>query len=469
VSTTHPPSRNQWLLVAGAGLAIFMAMLDASVVNVALPTITDAFDVRPEATQWVVLAYLLAMVALVLPFGRWLDVVDKRDATVLALGGFALTSALAATAPNLAWLLIARAAQGGFAALMLAVVPVLATTAVSPEARGRAMGIVATIGPLGAVSGPAVGGLLLSTLGWRSIFFVNLPLSAIGIAVMIATLPREGRLRAPGRDWLVEASLLGGAVLAILLGLTFGASDDATWFVLAGVAIPLLIAWTRLRASAQLLSLFSMPQVGLPLAALTALAAASAVIQFLSPFFLERVIGASPATVGLTVLAFPLAMAVFGPLGGAVADRLGARATALAGALVLTTGIGLAAPLAATWQPIDLAWRLGLAGCGMGLFVGPNQAAIMAATPRPLLGSAGGASGLSRGLGFALGPAASTVAWTLADYHVSGMRVGFGLAVVAGAIAAWAVAAAALGERVRARGTDDGSPAAARGATPAGG
>jgi hypothetical protein len=105
----------------------------------------------------------------------------------------------------------------------------------------------------------------------------------------------------------------------------------------------------------------------------------------------------------------------------------------------------------------------------MGLFVGPNQAAIMAATPRPLLGSAGGASGLSRGLGFALGPAASTLAWTLADYHVSGMRVGFGLAVVAGALAAWAVAAAALGERVRARGTDDGSPAAARGATPAGG
>ena len=331
------------------------------------------------------------------------------------------------------------------------------------------MGIVATIGPLGAVSGPAVGGFLLSTLGWRSIFFVNLPLSAIGIAVIIATLPREGRLRAPGRDWLVEASLLGGAVLAILLGLTFGASDDATWFVLVAVAIPLLIAWTRLRASEQLLSLVSMPQVGLPLAALTALAAASAVIQFLSPFFLERVIDASPATVGLTVLAFPLAMAVFGPLGGAVADRIGARATALAGALVLTTGIGLAAPLAATWQPIDLAWRLGLAGCGMGLFVGPNQAAIMAATPRPLLGSAGGASGLSRGLGFALGPATATVAWTLADYHVSGMRVGFGLAVVAGALAAWAVAAAALGERVRARGTDDGSPAAARGATPAGG
>src|SRR4029450_4808630 len=142
-----------------------MAMLDASVVNVALPTITDAFDVRPAATQWVVLAYLLAMVALVLPFGRWLDGVDKRDATVLALAGFALTSALAATAPNLAWLLIARAAQGGFAALMLAVVPVLATTAVSPEARGRAMGIVATIGPLGAVSGPAVGGFLPGPLG----------------------------------------------------------------------------------------------------------------------------------------------------------------------------------------------------------------------------------------------------------------------------------------------------------------
>jgi MFS family permease len=423
-----------------------MAMLDASVVNVALPTITDAFGARPAATQWVVLAYLLAMVALVLPFGRWLDAVDKRDATVLALAGFALTSALAATAPNLAWLLCARAAQGAFAALMLAVVPVLATTAVPAEVRGRAMGAVATIGPLGGVSGPAVGGVLLSALGWRSIFFVNLPLSAAGIAVIVATLPREGRLRAPGREWLVEASLLGGAVLAILLALTFGGSDDAKWFMLAAVAIPLVVAWARRRASGQLRSLLAVPQVGLPLAALTALAAASAVVQFLSPFFLQRVIGASPETVGLTVLAFPLAMALFGPLGGAVADRLGARVAALAGALVLTTGIGLAVPLDATWQPIDLAWRLALAGCGMGLFVGPNQAAIMAATPRALLGSAGGASGLSRGLGFALGPATATVAWTLAGYHVSGMRVGFGLAAAAGALAALAAAAVALGE-----------------------
>jgi MFS family permease len=132
------------------------------------------------------------------------------------------------------------------------------------------------------------------------------------------------------------------------------------------------------------------------------------------------------------------------------------------GALVLTSGIGLAAPLAATWQPIDLAWRLALAGCGMGLFVGPNQAAIMAATPRHLLGSAGGASGLSRGLGFALGPATATVAWTLTDYHVSGMRVGFGLAAVTGAIAVWAVATAALGERRRARRTNDTTPAATR-------
>ena len=447
MSASNSSSDSRWLLVAGAGLAIFMAMLDASVVNVALPTITDAFDVRPTATQWVVLAYLLAMVALVLPFGRWLDVVDKRDATVLALAGFAVTSTLAATAPNLAWLLIARAAQGGFAALMLAVVPVLATTAVSPDARGRAMGIVATIGPLGAVSGPAVGGFLLGALGWRSIFFVNVPLSAAGIAVVAATLPREGRLRVPGRDWLVEASLLGGAVLAVLLGLTLGASNDAAWFLLAAVAIPLLIAWTRLRVSEQLRSLLSVPQVGLPLAALTSLAAASAVIQFLSPFFLTRVIDASPATVGLTVLAFPLAMAIFGPLGGAVADRVGARATALAGVLVLTTGIGLAAPLAATWQPIDLAWRLALAGSGLGLFVGPNQAAIMGATPRALLGSAGGASGLARGLGFALGAATATVAWTLADYHVSGMRVGFALAAIASATGAWAVATAALAER----------------------
>jgi MFS family permease len=434
-------SLNRWPVVVAAGLAIFMAMLDASIVNVALPTITGGFDARPAAAQWVVLGYLLAMVALVVPCGRWLDGVDRRGAAVLGLTGFALTSALAAAASNLAWLVGARVVQGAFAALLLALVPVLVTTAVAPKARGRAMGIVATIGPLGAVSGPALGGFLLDAFGWPSIFLVNLPLSAIAIALMLRTLPREGRLRAPSRDWAVEVALLGGAVFAVLLGLTLAATDAFAWLVLLAVALPPLAAWSRLRASEPLRDLLATPQVGLPLAALTSVAAAGAVVQFLSPFYLERVVGASPATVGLTVLAFPLAMAVFGPIGGLIADRLGHRPTALGGALVLTAGILLAAPLASSWGPIDLSWRLALAGAGMGLFVGPNQAAIMAATPRYLLGSAGGASGLSRGLGFALGPAVASVAWTLAGYHADGMRAGFGLAAGAGALAALSVAA----------------------------
>src|SRR5262250_2738990 len=125
-------TRNHWLVVVAAGLAVFMATVDASIVNLALPAIGADFAASPGQTEWIVLGYLLPMTALILPAGRWLDSVGRRPAMMLAVGGFAAASAAAAASPALGALTAARVAQGAFGAMIAAQVPALVTQAVQP-------------------------------------------------------------------------------------------------------------------------------------------------------------------------------------------------------------------------------------------------------------------------------------------------------------------------------------------------
>lgn len=168
---------NDWCLVVVTGFVIFMAQLDATIVNVALPTIQQSFHTAAGVTEWVVLAYPLSLIALTLLAGRWLDDADRGKALIAAAAVFATASGAAAAAPGLAFLLFARVVQGAAAAALLAIAPVMAVDAVDDAAHGRALGVVSTLAPLGAMCGPVLGGLLLEHLGWRTIFLVNIPVA----------------------------------------------------------------------------------------------------------------------------------------------------------------------------------------------------------------------------------------------------------------------------------------------------
>ncbi|WBB50408.1 MFS transporter [Verrucosispora sp. WMMA2044] len=429
---------DQWWLVIAAGLAVFMASVDMSIVNVALPAIEQDFGIATSMTEWVVLAYLLPLAGLALPSGRWLDNVGRRPALVFSLAGFALASLAAGLAPDLTFLIGARLVQGTFGALLFSLVPALVTTAVRPQARGRAMGVITTLGPVGLISGPGLGGLLVDAMGWPWIFFVNLPVSVLVMAVGLRLLPAGAPLRAPDRRWFTEALLLSGAVAAVLLALSFTASEGVAWMLLALLAVPLFLLWLRLPTSAALKGLFRTPgEVGPHLALLLA-ATAIGTVFFISPFFLQQELGASPAAIGLTVLAFPAGMALMGPIGGFLGDWWGSRRTALVGTSLFTVGLVLLLPLDTSWGLGDLAWRLFLAGCGNGLFNAPNMAMAMTHAPQRLLATTGSSTNLSRTMGFALGPALATLMWSLSSYEIGGMR---GAMILAAVLSAFSVVA----------------------------
>ena len=417
----------RWWVIVAAGLAVFMASVDLSITNVALPTLGHFFAVPPDALEWVVLAYSLPAVALLLPLGRWVDTVALRGAFLLAVCGFAGASALCGLAPSLMWLVICRFLQGGFGALISALVLPLAASAISPEQRGRAMGIIGALGPLGAVVGPGLGGLLLAGLGWRSIFFVNVPVCLLAVLVGTRSILGPSHLTLPKRAWIVQAIVLTIAVLALFVALAQAAAEHPTYVavcILLAVALMATLVWGRLPESRAVTQVFATHPLALSVGALALFATVGGALNYLPPFFLQNGLHATPQAVGATVLVRGLVMGAIAPLGGYLADRWGTRLLSLLASLCVGAGLLSLLPLDTNWSLVDVAWRLSLLGLGMGLFSGPNQSAIMGFAPRQVMGTVSGLSGLGRNLGFALGPALATIAWTVSGSGPGGIRAG---------------------------------------------
>ncbi len=320
-------------------------------------------------------------------------------------------------------------AQGIFGAGLFVLMPVVAARAVRPETRGRAMSVPATLGPLGAIVGPAVGGLLLDAFGWRTIFLVKIPFCVLAFLLAKQYAPGGGTLRAPERRALADGGLAAIALTSVLLALTFG-GDDRRWLFLLAVAVVPFILWLRGPGAEPVRDLLRDPGPGRVTLAVLALAAAFGAMNYLVSLHLQRTDGISAAATGLTLLVFSAAMAVLGPVGGKLADRWGARRTAVTGAALTAAGLLLLLPLGTAWHPADVAWRLAIAGAGMGLYGGPAQLLVLTSAAPERMNTAGAVVQLGRSLGFALGPALATTAWALSGYGPN-VLAGLVLAAVA--------------------------------------
>jgi len=453
--------RTVWSAVVAVGIAVFMSSLDMTIVATTLPTIGRDFGAPPEAAQWVILAYNLPMIALMLPAGRWIEPVNRRITLVAAVAGFAAASAAAGAAGSLALLLTARAVQGVCGAMLAVAVLVIAGDVVHPSQRGRAMGLIATLGPLGSVAGPGLGGLLLAGPGWRWIFLINVPVCLVAIILALRSVPSRGGLRGLSATILAEAVTAGIAALALLLAFQRAAVEG--WssplvIALLVVALAAGLTWTHVPSSRPVAgALGRNSALSGQLFVLLASASSLGVGYFLTSFFLQGSLGMAAADAGVVLLALPLSIGAAAQLGGRAADRLGARIPAAVGSALILVGGVLLLPLQAEWTSPDVGLRLVVIGVGSGLLSGPNQAAILTAAPAALLGTVGGLSGLARTLGFALGPALATVLWSHGELTPDAMRPAFALMVV---LPALMLAAIFLTPTVVSQRADSDAPAA---------
>jgi len=385
--------------------------VDASIVNVVLPTLSTSFGASLAAVQWVPMAYLLASGGLVLVFGRLGDLRGHRRVFLGGLLAFVAASALCAAAPTIELLVAVRALQGVAAAAMMSVPLAILTATFPPAERGSAIGLFAASISVGLAVGPSLGGLLAATFGWRAAFLVNLPLGLLAFAFARRVLPevpvRAGRLDLPG------AAAALAALVSLLLFVNLAQRDGlaprtAPLLVVALASAALFLRRERRAAEPMVdLALFRSLPVALGTSAAVLSFMAQYVVVFLTPFLLSRLLGEGPGRVGLVLTAFPLAVLCVAPFAGALSDRVGSARPAAAGALVSALACVLLAAMPASAGLADVALRLALFGLGTGLFQSPNNSSVMGSAPKAHLGVVGSLLGTARTLGMVLGVAAA--------------------------------------------------------------
>jgi len=417
------PARPDWLrrrpqahyyVLATVCIGAFMGQLDASIVTVAFPTLQRVFRATVESTTWVGLSYLIVLVAAVTAVGRVSDMVGRKLLYTYGFVVFILGSALCAFAPSLISLDGFRVIQALGAAMLQANSVAIIYLAMPQERLGRGIGIQGAAQALGLALGPVVGGLLLAAGGWRLIFLVNVPAGIVGTVAAWVFLPRSRDLQARTPfDW-IGLGLFVPTIVTLLVAISFG--NHWGWTSALSIALFLVALATGVgfvsherRCREPMLDLSLLRRTPFATGVVSGLLAYGVLFgaMFAVPFFLERTRGANPGRVGLVLTVLPLALGCIAPVAGRLAEHIGTRPLTVVG-MVLTSGalalLGLTQPSSSV-----LIGELGLVGFGLGLFIAPNNAAIMASAPRTQAGMAGGVLNMTRGLGTALGLALTSL------------------------------------------------------------
>ena len=449
-----------WLAVGTVCFGAFMGQLDASIVTVAFPALQRQFGTHLAAVQWVSLAYLLALTALLVPMGRWSDRAGRKLFYLYGFIVFAGASAACGFAPSLGVLIALRVVQAAGAAMLQANSVALVVTSV-PEARRRAaLGIQAAAQAIGLAAGPVTGGLLVASVGWRWVFFLNVPVGLVAVVAGLFLLPRT---RGLAGDWagrradLAGMTLLAASATAGMLAVS--ALSGLNWpaWMLAGsvvtVVVTAVVLWRHeRRVPAPLLDFPALRASGAAMALCGALC--SYLVLFGPLVLMPQAVtarGGSALAAGLLLTSLPVG---FG-LTAVVADRvLGPRWTnrvrcAAGGGLAATCAAALTAGVTVLAAPgshpgfsspafLACALLLGLLGAGLGLYTPANNAEIMSVLPARDAATAGGMVNMTRGIGTALGVAAVTLGLHVADdagHPSAGPGLSMALLAVAGVVA----------------------------------
>jgi EmrB/QacA subfamily drug resistance transporter len=388
--------RKWWTLLA-VSVATFMLLLDITVVNVALPRIREDLGASFTDLQWVLDAYALTLAALVLTAGSLADRLGRRRIFAVGLGIFSLASLLCALAPDPTFLNLARAFQGVGGAAMFAVsLALIAQEFPGGRERGMAMGIYgATIGVAVAI-GPLVGGALTDGLGWRSIFYLNVPIGVAAIVITYARLRESRDPHATRIDWAGVASFSGTLfllVLALLRGNDEGWTSVAILSLFSGAAV-LLAAFVaiegRVREPMLPLELFRIPSfTGVQLAAFALSASLFAMFLYMT-LYLQNYLGYSPFEAGLRYLPITLLAFTFSALAGGLIGRVPARLLMSLGLVMTGSGLLLVSGIEAGSGWTTLLAGFIVAGAGAGLLNPVIADVAVSVVPKERSGMAAG-------------------------------------------------------------------------------
>jgi MFS family permease len=466
-SAERKPSA-RWAL-SGLSLSMLLSSLGTSIANVGLPTLAQAFTASFQEVQWVVLAYLLAITALIVSVGRLGDITGRRRLLLAGVLLFTVASALCGFAPTL-WLLVAaRAAQGLGAAIMMALTMAFVGETVPGDRIGSAMGLLGTMSAIGTALGPSLGGVLIAGFGWPALFLVNVPLGILTLALAHRFLPVDRRGAKTGRTGfdhpgtLVLALTLVAYALAMTTGRGNFGSLNVALLSAAALGVGVFVLAERRAASPLVpLAMFRNPvlSAGFAMSALvTTVVMATLVV---GPFHLSGALALDAAGVGLVMSSGPIVAALTGVPAGRVVDRYGANRMSVVGLVAMAAGSSLLALLPTRFGVPGYVASLVVVTAGYALFQAANNTAVMTSIRPDQRGVVSGMLNLSRNLGlitgasmmgtvFALGSATTDITRARPEDVATGMRITFAVAAAL-IVVALGIAAAAHRRTVRKRG-----------------
>jgi EmrB/QacA subfamily drug resistance transporter len=399
-----PPkeSSREWWVLVGSCLGLFILMLDSTVVALALPTIERDLHASADNVQWVLNAYLLVLSVLVVTAGRLGDIAGRRRIFVIGMTVFAAGSVLAAIAWDDAVLVLARVIQGVGGAALVSLSLAIVSHAFPAERQGQALGIWAAVSALALAIGPLVGGVLIE-VDWRLIFWINLPIAALGIAIILWAAPESrDESSEPTVDYPGLVTLSAG-MFAVVLALI--KADDWGWgsaptigLLAAGVALlgSFYVIEHRVADPIVDFALFrNGPYLGASAAAFALVGAYWSVI-FFQPQYLQGILRNSPIAAGLLILPVTAPMVFISPFSGGMVERFGPRGLMTLGMVCGTVGLALLTQIDADSSYGALLPGYLLFGIALGFVYAPMSTAAMLAMPRAKVGIASGVLAMVR-------------------------------------------------------------------------
>lgn len=432
--------RSQYLAVIAVLAAIMMGVLDGTVMNVALPTLSGEFGVSASEITWVVNAYQLVVTMCLLGFAAIGDVWGYKRVFLWGVSIFIIGSILCATSRSFEMMVAARVLQGVGGACTMSINTALLRLIFPPSRIGRVMGANAVIVAVTAASGPALGGAILAIGHWSWIFLINIPLGIAAFLIGWKLLPQNPdtsqKRKLDGQSVILNAVFFG---LIIYTVESMAHGGLTTLLILqAAVAACVGVVYIRRQLTVEVpilpVDLFRIPIFALSVICSICCFTAQMGALVSLPFFMQQRLGLSVAETGALLAAWPLATMLTAPLAGRLIERIHAGILGSCGMIIFAVGLGLLALLGEGCNRIDLAWRMAVCGIGIGLFQTPNNVTITTSAPINRSGGASGMLGTARVLGQTMGTA--MVAIILHLIPSEGERVcllsALALAIVAG-------------------------------------
>ncbi|ALM51295.1 MFS transporter [Halomonas huangheensis] len=403
------PGPERRLAVIALVLGTLMAVVDTTMINIALPSMARDLDISPSRAIWITNLFQVVCAAMLLVFAAASELLSRRKVYVFGIGLFTLGALGSALSPNFETLLVFRALQGVGAAATLSIGPSLYRMIFPSRLLGSALGLSSLVVAGGYAAGPSIGGLVLSVANWPWLFALNLPLGVAAVVMAWRALPREvsreGSFDSFGA--IFSMLMLGGLFMAMdAVGHQASALELLAWGMLTGVAL-LGFVWRQRRASHPLLPLGVFRESRFRLAVGTqGTAFIGQGLTFVALSFLyQQEMGYSALHTAWLFTPWPLTIMLVGPLAGRLADRFNPALVATTGLVLLLLGLISLALLPADAGVLDSMWRTALCGAGFGLFQPPNNRELMTSVPLARSANASGVMSTTRTVGQSLGVA----------------------------------------------------------------